>query len=315
MDELNFIEAVAERDIDLLLLEESHASEAFRTWLAHRTGSKDADQCQFVGAWHSVTHPNLGESDLILILSTPEEKKRAILIEDKIDADPQPEQADRYQRRGRVGTERGFWDEFCTCLVAPERYLQQVRGSERYDFTISYEEVREWYRLTGPDSPRNQYKIRLLDEAIEQNRRGYTAVPHPAVTEMYHRYYDLVQEKSPELRMRRPDSVPAKSDWVRFFPDGLSDEMVLRHKFGFGRVDLEIKGYGDRVEELRAANASLLSDGMDVLQTSKSASICVFVPTVDRFGGFDAQRADVEEALAAALRLLKLAGSVVLPPG
>jgi len=40
VQELQFIECVAERDIDLLLLEEYHVSASFRSWLIDKSTSR-----------------------------------------------------------------------------------------------------------------------------------------------------------------------------------------------------------------------------------------------------------------------------------
>lgn len=66
MQQVQFIECIAERDIDLLLLEELHVSAAFRTWLVGQTFGPVVHCNTFLGAWHSVCHPTLGESDLVV---------------------------------------------------------------------------------------------------------------------------------------------------------------------------------------------------------------------------------------------------------
>ena len=92
-----FIEYVAERDIDLLLLEELHSSASFRSWMIAHVLGPGFGAVAFVGAWHSLTDPGLGESDLVLLSKTPTGETIAILIENKIDAPPQPDQALRYR--------------------------------------------------------------------------------------------------------------------------------------------------------------------------------------------------------------------------
>ena len=80
-----FIEAVSERDIDLLLLEELVSSPVFRKWLVDKVYQDDQPAGQLVGVWHSVSRDSLGESDLVYV-EQDEEGRRAILIENKIDA-------------------------------------------------------------------------------------------------------------------------------------------------------------------------------------------------------------------------------------
>lgn len=66
----------------------------------------------------------LGESDLVVQFYNSNNQKCALLIENKIDAIPQPNQAQRYQERGAKGVEEGNWEIFKTCIVAPKKYLQ-----------------------------------------------------------------------------------------------------------------------------------------------------------------------------------------------
>lgn len=63
---------------------------------------------------HSVTTED-GESDIEVTLII-ENKKVAFLIEDKIDAAAQPEQADRYTTRGRKAVKSGMYDEILSSL-------------------------------------------------------------------------------------------------------------------------------------------------------------------------------------------------------
>lgn len=122
MQELNFIQSVQERDIDLMLLEECHTSMAFCNWLVSRV-YEFPHAVEFVGAWHSVIHNQYGESDLVVIFKANDGSHQAILIENKIDATPQQQQGLRYRYRGEHGIEQGYWVDFRTCLLAPQKYL------------------------------------------------------------------------------------------------------------------------------------------------------------------------------------------------
>lgn len=58
----SYLVTVAERDIDLLLMEEFHVSVPFVTWFCEQLGILGAS---FFGAWHSVSDAD-GETDLLL---------------------------------------------------------------------------------------------------------------------------------------------------------------------------------------------------------------------------------------------------------
>ena len=134
LDGINKIKSLKENDIDMLLLKEFNVNSEFSSWFLSTTFSKrKASDC--IGAWHSVSDPELGESDLIVLY----QDGFAILIENKIDAPVQPEQGNRYIERGGKGVDEGMWGSFGTCMVAPERYLQRKKDSEVYDSILSYE--------------------------------------------------------------------------------------------------------------------------------------------------------------------------------
>jgi hypothetical protein len=97
---LNFnkVQSITERDIDLLLLEELNVSPDFSSWFYSKVMSGNPSPI-LKGAWHSVSDPELGESDLIAIY----DNGHAILIENKIDAVEQLKQAERYRLRGERG--------------------------------------------------------------------------------------------------------------------------------------------------------------------------------------------------------------------
>src|SRR5262245_25450683 len=96
------LESVDERDIDLLLLEELEVSEPFRRWFWSSCGLGYPEHCAMAGVWHSISHPKFGESDLIVLVCDGAGPATALLVENKVDAPPQPDQATRYRRRGEA---------------------------------------------------------------------------------------------------------------------------------------------------------------------------------------------------------------------
>lgn len=124
MRDLRFIVCVTERDIDLLILEELAVNEDFCRWLVRRLPGEPNYQ-NTLGAWHSVCDTTLGESDIVYAFVAATGKRIAVLIENKIGAPPQPEQAERYKQRGSKGIDRGDWDD---CVTCPELEFPAFRG-------------------------------------------------------------------------------------------------------------------------------------------------------------------------------------------
>ena len=76
---------LAERDMDLLVIEEMHASEPFRDWLVAKLYNNTRKIREFVGAYHTFTLDPLGSVDIMFVFIDVSGRKCAILIENKID--------------------------------------------------------------------------------------------------------------------------------------------------------------------------------------------------------------------------------------
>ncbi|MGC9445370.1 MAG: hypothetical protein ACP5E9_10675, partial [Candidatus Methanospirareceae archaeon] len=243
-----FIEAVGERDIDLLLLEEFHVSEQFQDWFAAKALGTESHRRRFETASHAVTDHELGESDLVAYYSDPHGRILAILIENKIDAPAQPSQATRYEKRGKAGINARRWNDFKTCIVGPSSYLKSTPDAAEYQVSITYEEMCEFFGSLSKTDKRYHYRKRMVEEAIEQNRRGYQPEDHPAVHQFWLRYWETVRNEFPELRMPQPKIKPINSDWPHLYDAGVRGGRKVVHKMAQGYVDLEIPSRGNQVE-------------------------------------------------------------------
>lgn len=298
MKKLNKLLFVAERDIDLLLLEEINVNSEFSSWLFRMAMPQCLDMPACIGAWHSVTHPQLGESDIVVKYANG----HAILIENKIDAPAQPDQASRYGKRGAEGCDKGLWQSFVTCIVAPVRYLTTNAEAQSYGVLISYEQLQDWF--SNEKTQRAEYRAYILSEAIEQNRRGYSPVADEVVTKFWLSYWDIANIEFPDLEMKRPGIKPANSDWPDFRPNQLEKNINLVHKMAQGYVDLQIRGASEKIEQIRTMMGGR---NLDIVTTGQSAAIRIVVAPVNRFGSFDEQRQEIMHALDTAARLLQIA--------
>lgn len=297
MKDVNKLSYVSERDIDLLLLEELNVNRDFALWLYSLVSDDDPETVELEGAWHSISNSQLGESDLVAIY----DDGLAILIENKINASAQPDQALRYVNRGEEGCKDKSWKEYITCIVAPEKYLRGNSEAQIYHTSISYEQLREWFEQVN--CARSLYRAFVLNEAIDQNRRGYSPVADQVSTQFWLCYWDLASGDFPELNMPYPGDKPARNDWPYFFPDVLGKEFDIVHKMAKGFVDLQINGAVERLNDFRALAAK---HGFEVAPAGKSAAIRAKIKPIDRYSSFEDQQDAVREALHAATRLVPL---------
>src|SRR4051812_47031879 len=116
------IAGVSERDVDLLLLEEFQSSTSFRKLFLSRCPKLSDNVGLFTAASRSVTHSS-GESDLEVDFLSADGVKTRLLIENKVRAGFQLQQAERYHLRGASYIAAGVCAAYHTVIVAPRRYF------------------------------------------------------------------------------------------------------------------------------------------------------------------------------------------------
>lgn len=292
-----YLASVTERDIDLLLMEEFHASDDFVTWFC---GTIDLTNVSPAGAWHSVSDTD-GESDLLLrVLHAG--RRVGILIENKVAAPEQDRQAERYHLRGIRSREHGKIDDYRTVICAPLRYLEGLSPTSAYHHKIAYEQIADWF--AGQAGRRAAWRHHIMLEAIEQGRRGYTMVVNATNTAFHLAYWEHLRKHHPKIQMARPKSCGSKSTWIilkgRDFPKNVN----MHHKFD--QQAMEIGFAGRSVDELLAVKSDWPDDIVPV-QKGGTASLAIRVPAIDMTLGVDAQLPAIEAALAAAYKLMPFA--------
>lgn len=289
-----------ERDIDLLICSELHVDGPLRRYLANMLNVTDGE---FEGAW--VSHNDLdGESDLVIGFSQGEELMIA-LIENKVAADFQPDQVSRYRARATRWQANTPASRVVSVLIAPLDYLSRD-GSDGFDLQITYEHLADCLRESADQ--RSTFLAEALLAGVEAYRRGYTATPNQAVTDVWTAIWHVAMTEVPELNMERPAPKPSGSSFIYFRrPTGFSlvdmrrVDLVL--KAAHGNVDLQFKRTGP--EELEKSLGHLLERDMTIARAAGSASIRISVPRLDFGSPADAQHEDIRESLVQAERLRK----------
>ncbi len=298
-----FIPDVAERDIDLLLLEEAIASLRFASWLLAQVG---INECQTLAEAHRSVKTGNGESDLELAFRGADGTVTRLIVENKIDAVFQPNQAKRYAERALKYLATGNCSGVVTLLLAPEVYLGGNDELHGFDATLSYEAIVDWFSTQQPESDRRRYKVKLLSKAIDRGRTGWTLVPHSKVKAFWDAYWRLAQSIAAQLAMPKPnDQIPEGSHFVVFRPPALPAGVTLRHKVGYGHIDLVFAGMGERISELDLTFGQRLPAGAQLTRAAKSAAVRCFVEPVDMARDVFATREDaIRQGITAAATLL-----------
>ncbi len=275
------ISGVCERDVDLLLLGEFIANPKLVQWVVATIGLDEALGSTLVSAERSATL-STGESDLELILEHPSTgDKYMLMLENKIAAGFQPQQAERYLKRGQGHVFRGECTAFRSVLIAPKKYLGKSASTKGFNKVITYEAILGWCAAAYRGQTRLRYLSRILEAAIEKSTFGYQPQEDKPVTIFWRRYWLLCCQIAPELELPEPAGKPARSSFIYFRPFELPKGVKLCHKVTYGNVDLQFAGYGEHTNQLRSKLGDVMEKDMEIGKTAKSAAVRLRVPQID----------------------------------
>lgn len=272
------LESVRERDVDLLILEELYAKTGFETLFLKIIDKQDFS---FVKAYRSMTTAGLGETDIQAEFIFGQ-KQLILLIENKVDAEFQNAQYERYMKRAELLTNPST--ETAVILVAPQDYIQ---NKSEFQYALSYEDMLAWFSQQG--DARSWYKQELLRLAIEQERRGYQAIKDETVTNFWKRYHAYISDHLPELNMPEPKAKPTASSFVYFNPSWIQKSTKLIHKMEKGYLDFQLSNRAPEYDDLLKQYSDILPEYMELVVTGKSVSFRIEVAPLSFDKEFDEQ--------------------------
>ncbi len=291
-------ENILERDVDFLLVRQfSIPNKKVIALFADKAGIKNSTKIRPIKISHSVMTSD-GESDVEVILELNGDKI-AFLIEDKIDAVAQPEQASRYKIRAEKAVENGLYANYHIFIIAPQKYLDGNKEAALYPNRISYEELRETLS--------DEFDISIIDKALDESKKGYIPIEDHKVTDFWNKLYDFVDEKFPDtfiINGKKGESRGSKARWITI-KSGKGTSLQIKADRGY--VDLEISGYADKFQEFSKNNQDLLDRKKLYLRmASKSLAIRSYFERIDFEKSFEDQTGYLEDAFAKAKELQDL---------
>ncbi len=295
------ISGVSERDIDLLLLEEFIASQIFQNLFLEKSKFKNLD-LSFIEAQRSVTD-STGESDLEIYFKNNQNEVFILMIENKVNANFQKDQLQRYHQRGNNYKNHNKATDFDTILVAPKSFHNNE--NKGFDFRVNYEEIIEYFNNQVNLGARSSYKILLLNSAIEKGTLGYQMEADTSVSNFWKDYWNLTLSEAKELYMDEPTLKPSTSSFIYFRNANLPKEVDLVHKLTHGYFDLQFRGMGEQLNIMRDKYLDILESNMKIVKAGKSASIRIQVPKLAMADSLESQEEKVLNCLAEGKKLLK----------
>ncbi len=286
MEQLQFLETVLERDIDLLILEELNCNPSFRDWFISELDIPKIDT--FKKALRSISNFNLGETD-IMILFDSNGKKIIVLVENKLDSNFQEKQFERYEQRGIRYLEEQTCSEYFIVLIAPNQYVESQNEFEKF---ITYEQIQNFFNKEQTE--RSKYKSEILQIGIEKLRRGYQPINSDPVQNFMQKYWIHKEIKFPKFKMKKPIIVPLGSDWVEMRNEEQKG-IIYYHKLNKGFVDATFCNFPS--ETIEKVKSTIPQEYVIEKHKSGRFSIRQKVDSICRTEEFDTQIEKVELGL------------------
>lgn len=297
---------VHERDMDILFLEALVSDPGVMELVLGKTDFR-GQAFRVLSAALSETEPDLGESDITVILQIGETRV-GLLIEDKVDAIAMPDQHSRYIKRGQRGIEKGKYDAFRIFIFCPDKYYRNNSEAPKYEHFISYEEFKTYF--DGKDETISKVRSQQLAQAIKRAKKPAGTIVNEAANLFFNKYKAYQKQYYPELDLRTSEK---SNGWWPHFSTRLGDAYIY-HKRPEGFVDLTFPNAAGKMDVLQ--NLASWLRGHDVpnvvaVKTGRAAALRIEVPKMPLTADFDKiDPVDIKKAFDAVQTLVDFAAMV-----
>ena len=258
---------IEERDTDLAIIRSFIDYDSVRNLFFSQINRHG----EIIKIYHSLTQiesdGHEGESDIVIICRD-EKEKFAIFIEDKINADPQPSQRERYNNRAKLLAKSEGFDKAYIFLCAPEAYLSSGKA-EGYDLCVSHEKICE--QLKERDI--NKW---VFNYSCDEKKQGYSVIKNDAVTDFWDHLYKYIGNNYKELICNK-NSNPrgSRADWLRFKTSVKGLSIIWKSTPKWNRVDLEFAGFANKKEKFNEIIRKVGATKYEPVETAKSMSLTI----------------------------------------
>ena len=269
---------VSERDMDLLFMETFVTDPEFLSLFIRKTDCK-GDVFKVIHAERSKIDHGLGESDITVIFESDGERK-ALLIENKIDAIAMPDQHARYIQRGNIGIKNNEYSRFYVFIVCPERYRNTNEEASKYEHFVSYEECRVFFSTR--EDALNHMRYQQTCQALETMKTAYKVDINEIAVDSFQKYSAYQKAYYPRLKSLNKSDSKKVNGWWPSYSVGVKG-MYIIHKTNFSCADLTINGAADRISELQIIEKWLHDGGhthITLVKTGKSAAFRIMTPDI-----------------------------------
>ena len=257
---------IEERDTDFSIIKSFIENDKVRDLFFNQIGINGSITKIYHSYMDRENNGHMGESDIIIICENDKERF-AIFIEDKIAADPQPSQSERYIDRAEALKEKEKYDSYFIFLCAPEAYLDTEKASG-YTYTVSHEQIAELL-------DDNSFDKAVFTFSTDEKKQGYTPIRDDDVTDFWEQLYSHVKRYYPMLCLPTVKGSRGKSaSWPAFKTNVKG--LVIRWKTDRNYIDLEFSNMAETNDRKKMV-CNLLSPLKDndyiIEETGKSLSL------------------------------------------
>lgn len=251
--------SVIERDADYALINALLTNDKVRKLFLDLISRNDGE---IEEVYHSLVQKEkghgVGESDIVFVIKD-NLGRFGLMIENKINADTQPNQRERYDIRAKELKKLGIFDKYYVFLCAPQSYLGSMMAKD-YERKVPYEKITS-----------------LLDEGLDKaillksSEGGVTIIKSESVTEFWNKLYKHVHDYYSDLHIvGKLRDRSSKSLWPEFRTVINGCNIVMKTDRGI--IDLEFSGMGKRLYELEL-KLHEMGVSLKPVQAKKSASL------------------------------------------
>ncbi len=264
------LDKIEERDVDFIVMQ-AFAKPWFADLFLEHTEWPGA---KVVCVSHSLTDPQLGESDITVIVEQSG-NRFGLLIENKIDAEAMPQQYRRYCARGNVGVDRGDYQAFSVFLIAPQAYLDTNEEAKKYPNKISYELMSSLFSAQD-----DAFAVAVLKRAIEKQSAGYVMYEVPSITKFWRELYRYCKSSIYNVEMYEGAGAKgSRSTWPQFRVPLKGTALYYKAKVGV--VDLQFSGKKSESLRLKRDLHGVLEADTHWVDTGNSVSLRIRVRDMD----------------------------------
>ena len=250
---------------------------------------------------------DLGETDITVVLSDGI-SKFAMLIEDKIDAVAQPEQHERYVKRGDKAVKDKSYDDYKVFIVCPQKYYDTDDEAKKYEHFVSYEECAEHFSKSNDTMAPIRYQEVM--QAISKAKKPTQVTLNEDANSFFRKYREYQKENYPQLEMRIKET--SNGYWVDYKCRFPYQYAYLQHTLAKGKVEITFNGGREKATLLEAICDWFNRNGLTEISApeigKESVALRINVPKLEYQNGWEnVSKQDLDKCFTTIVKMVDLA--------